>query len=102
MALCNMNKSTTKQIIEDFTHEDLENVRHLISFRKLVEKEPYENRISLLTDDDYFRLVLSEEIIKIQKYIRRLHIFLSCLLILVQDLPKTPLGKQVYFILFGH
>lgn len=100
MALCNLNKGTTKQVIKEFLHEDLESVRHLMSFRKLVENESYENRINLLTDDDYFRAVLSAEIIKIQKYIRRLHIFLECLLILVRDLPKTPLGKQVCLCFF--
>lgn len=95
MALCNLNKTKTSAIIKGLDHESLENARHLLSFRKLVESESYENRIKLLTDDDYFRKILNEEVIKIQKYIRRLHLFLQCLLILVADLPKAPLGKQV-------
>lgn len=95
MALCSLDKNHTKNIIETFDHDSLENVRLLKSFRKLVESDSHENRIKLLTDDEYFRTVLNQEIIKIQKYIKRLHIFLECLLILVADLPTAPLGKQV-------
>ncbi|KAG5885796.1 hypothetical protein JTB14_031513 [Gonioctena quinquepunctata] len=95
MALCSLDKKVTTAAINAFSHEDLENVRHLLSFRKLVESESYENRIRLLTDDDYFKTTLKEEIKKIQKYIRRLFMFLRILLILVEDLPKTPLGNQV-------
>lgn len=95
MVLCDLDRHKTNELIKNCDHDTLENVRHLMSFRKLVESESYENRIKLLTDDNHFRLVLKEEIIKIQKYIRRLHIFLECLLILVADLPQAPLGKQV-------
>lgn len=95
MVLCSLDKKETKELIKNFDHESLENVRHLKSFRKLVENNSYENQIKLLTNDDYFRTVLSEEVVKLQKYLRRLHIFLECLLILVADLPKAPLGKQV-------
>lgn len=95
MVLCSLDKKVTKELITNFDHESLENVRHFKSFRKLVEDSSYENQIKLLTDDQYFRTVLSEEVVKLQKYIRRLHIFLECLLILVADLPKAPLGKQV-------
>lgn len=98
MALCNLNKKITKMVIEGFKHEDCENARKLMSFRKLVENETYENRIKLLTDDDYFKSTLEMEIIKIQKYIRRLFLFLKCLLILVKDLPRAPLGKQVKYM----
>lgn len=95
MVLCSYSKKETNELIENFDHESLENVRRLMSFRRLVESESYENRIKLLTDDDYFKQVLKTDIIKIQKYLRRLHIFLECLLALVSDLPKAPLGKQV-------
>lgn len=95
MALCSSNKQEITQILTKFTHEDYENVRHLMSFRKLVERESYKNRISLLTDDDHLKNVLLKETSQIQKYIRRLHLFLRCLFILVADLPQAPLGKQV-------
>ncbi|KAJ8929297.1 hypothetical protein NQ314_018004 [Rhamnusium bicolor] len=95
MSLCNSNKNEVKQILNGFTHEDCENVRQIMSFRKLVESESYANRIKLLTDDAYFKKILEQEISKINKYIKRLHIFLKCLFIMVEDLPKAPLGKQI-------
>lgn len=95
MVLCNLEKKRTSEAIKNFDHDSLESARHVMSFRRLVENESYENRILLLTNDNYFRRVLNENIVKIQKYIRRLHLFLECLLILVVDLPKAPLGKQV-------
>ncbi|CAH0556949.1 unnamed protein product [Brassicogethes aeneus] len=95
MSLCSESKKEIKQLIKKFKHEDCENTRRLLSFRKLVESESYENRIKLLTDDDYFKIVLEEEVFKLRKYIRRLHIFLKALWILVCDLPKAPLGKHL-------
>ncbi|XP_074034724.1 origin recognition complex subunit 3 isoform X3 [Leptinotarsa decemlineata] len=95
MALCSMDKRVTTEVIDSFSHDDLENVRHLLSFRKLVEGESYENRIKILTDDDYFKQILRDEIKKLQKYIRRFHMFLYILCVLVRDLPKAPLGIQV-------
>lgn len=97
MALCNESKKEIKKIIKEYTHEDCENVRRLLSFRRLVESESYENQIKLLTDDEYFKTVLEDEVSKLKKYIRRLHIFLKALWVLVNDLPKAPLGKHVSF-----
>ncbi|EFA03157.1 origin recognition complex subunit 3 [Tribolium castaneum] len=93
MALC--QRKHIKQIISDFSHDDLENARRLMSFRKLVESESPEARIALLTDDNYFRNVLLREVRKIVAYLPNLHLFLRCLHVLVGDLPKAPLGKQV-------
>lgn len=95
MALCSLSKEHVCQLLSDFKHEDLENIRQLLSFRKLVEQETFENRIKLLEDDDYFAQIVSNSIINIQKYIKRFHVYLHCLFILVGDLPKAPLGKQV-------
>lgn len=67
----------------------------LLNFRTLVESEPHQNRIKLLTDDSYFKRIVFEKIVIIQRYIRRLHIFLKCLHCLVTDLPGSPLGKNV-------
>nr|XP_023028487.1 origin recognition complex subunit 3-like [Leptinotarsa decemlineata] len=102
MALCSMDKRVTTEVIDSFSHDDLENVRHLLSFRKLVEGESYENRIKILTDDDYFKQILRDEIKKLQKYIRRFHMFLYILCVLVRDLPKAPLGIQVKSSLSGY
>lgn len=104
-SLCVSGKKEIKHTLENFTHEDYENVRQLLSFRRLVEGESYENRIKLLTDDDFLKNVVLEETDKLRKYIRRFHFFLRYLYILVWDLPKAPLGKQVikliYLTIFG-
>lgn len=98
MALC-LNKKI-KHLLSDFTKDDYEQVRKLLSFRKLVENEENpENRIKLLTNDEYFGTVLQNEIKKIRKYIIYMHLFIKCLHVLVADLPKAPLGKQVMFLL---
>ncbi|KAL3281804.1 hypothetical protein HHI36_005005 [Cryptolaemus montrouzieri] len=64
-----------EEILKNFTEEDFENLRRIYSFRDLVEREEsYKKRIQLLTDNVYLKI---------------------CLHVLVKDLPKTPLGKQV-------
>lgn len=101
MALCT-NITDTRTIINKFKREDCENVRQLMSFRKLVESRSYEERIKLLLDDDYFKQVLYEEIMKIHDYMRLFHLFIKCLHVLVYDLPKNPLGHQVRIDLFKY
>nr|CAI5833367.1 unnamed protein product [Callosobruchus analis] len=95
MSLCTLSMSEARQTIEKFTHDDFENARHLLSFRKLVEDQTYENRIKLLTNDIYFIEVLMEHLKSIQRYLRRFHLFLKLLHILVHDLPKAPLGRKL-------
>ncbi|ERL84124.1 hypothetical protein D910_01470 [Dendroctonus ponderosae] len=95
MALCLMEKTAIKNVLVDFNHEDCENVRHLLSFRNLVESEPYEQRIKLITDDEYFKQAVCDKVVAIQRYIKRLHVFLRCLHALVYDLPGSPLGKNL-------
>nr|CAH7723359.1 unnamed protein product [Callosobruchus chinensis] len=95
MSLCTLSKSEAREMLEMFTHDDFENARHLLSFRKLVEDQTYENRIKLLTDDAYFKEVMMEHLKTIQKYLRRFHLFLKLLHVLVNDLPKAPLGKKI-------
>ncbi|XP_030747347.1 origin recognition complex subunit 3 isoform X2 [Sitophilus oryzae] len=96
MALCSLDRNDVKNTLNIFKSEDFENVRHLKSFRQLVESESYQNQINLLTNDVYLKGVIFENIVILQKYIRRLHIFLRCLYILVSDLPGHPLGKHLY------
>ncbi|XP_066152225.1 origin recognition complex subunit 3 isoform X2 [Euwallacea fornicatus] len=95
MALCQTDKRGIKEVIDLFEHDDYESVRHLLSFRNLVEAEPPENRIKLLTDDQYLKMVLYDKVIAVQKYTRRLHVFLKCLHVLVRDLPGAPMGKNI-------
>ncbi|XP_066259603.1 origin recognition complex subunit 3 [Euwallacea similis] len=95
MALCQTDKKGIKEVIDLFEHNDYESVRRLLSFRSLVEAEPPENRIKLLTDDQYLKTVLYDKVIAVQKYTRRLHVFLKCLHVLVRDLPGAPMGKNL-------
>lgn len=96
MALCTKAKEIPK-ILDQFSHEDLEDVRHLLSFRKLVESSSPKERIALLTDDASFKETLQVELMKLHTYLYTFHFFLKCLHVLVTDLPKYPLGKQVDF-----
>lgn len=94
MALCTKSKDISK-VLNQFSHEDFENVRHILSFRKLVENSSPKERIALLTDDTHLKKILQIELMKLHKYLYTFHFFLKCLHIMVADLPKYPLGKQV-------
>ena len=93
-ALCTISK-TVNGTIDNLDSLECENVRRLMSFRKLVKGERHENKIKLLTDDNYLKGVLKEEVQKNYKYLDGFHIFLRCLRVLVADLPRPPLGKNV-------
>lgn len=99
MTLCHLEPATAEEIIDELSEEDFESLRQLPSFRNLVVNESKENQVKLLVNDEYLSLVLYKEICKMQVYIRMLHLFLKCLLVLVEDLPRAPLGKQVNFVL---
>lgn len=99
MALCT-NFRESQAILSKFSQEDCENARRLLSFRKLVESESYENRIKLLTDDNYLKKVLYDQLVHLHYYVMAFHLFIRCLHVLVQDLPNSPLGKQVYYYNF--
>lgn len=94
MALCTKVKDISK-ILSQYSHEDFEDVRHLLSFRKLVESSPPKQRIALLTDDTFLKNSLHIELVKLHQYLYTFHFFLKCLHVMVADLPKYPLGKQV-------
>lgn len=95
MALCNLSKYVTQETIHEFTEDDFESVKQLPSYKKLVESESKEVQVKLLVDNDYFAEVLYQKICDMQMYIKLLHLFLRCLLVLVEDLPRAPLGKKV-------
>ncbi|XP_050314452.1 origin recognition complex subunit 3 [Anthonomus grandis grandis] len=96
MALCDMDRKTVKNTLQEFSHEDFDNVRYLKSFRTMVESESDPAiRIKLITDNEHFKTVVLEKVTNLQRYIRRLHIFLECLYSLVCDLPESPLGKNL-------
>lgn len=94
MALCTDLKNA-KIVLDEFNRDDFEDVRHLLSFRKFVESHSAKERIKLLTDDGFLKKKLLEELISFHEYLFVFHVFLNLLHILVEDLPKTPLGKHV-------
>lgn len=94
MALCTISKNVNG-IVDALDSSDCEDVRHLMSFRKLVKSECHMNRIKLFIDDDYLKSVLKEKVQIIYKYLDGFHIFLKCLHLLVADLPNHPMGKEV-------
>lgn len=94
MALCTKAKDIPK-ILEQFSHTDFEDVRRVFSFRKFVEAASPRDRISMLTDDDYLKKILAKELKRLHEYLYTFHVFLRCLHVMVADLPKYPLGKQV-------
>lgn len=81
-------------MIKSLTHEDMETIRHLLSFRPYVEAlNDCQKVIAILTDDGYLKK-------KLPKLLRDCHLhfiyfrtFLEFLTVLVQNLPKSPLGK---------
>ncbi|XP_055854624.1 origin recognition complex subunit 3 [Episyrphus balteatus] len=92
-ALCTSYFSSLK-MIKYLTHEDMETIRHLLSFRPYVESlNDCQSIIAILTDDGYLKK-------KLPKLLRDCHLhfiyfraFLEFLTVLVQDLPKSPMGK---------
>ncbi|XP_077289672.1 origin recognition complex subunit 3 [Arctopsyche grandis] len=81
--------------IRNLTDEDLENVRHLPSFRPYVESMPPETRISLLLDNESLTVYLSQALNCFHTYLSNFHTALKLLRIFVASLPTAPLGKQI-------
>lgn len=95
MALC-VDGDKTDGVLDSFAPEDLESVRRLVSFRSYVENEPDPQlRIDLLENDEYLTSVLRNELRDFHSYLHCFHGLLRCLALLVTDLPRGPLGKQV-------
>lgn len=86
-----------KENVSKLTEQDVEDVRHLYSFRPYVESKPAAARILLLTDDEYFKIDLVKKLNSFHEYLSNFHLILKMLLIFVKDLPDFPLGRQVRF-----
>ncbi|KAH8384781.1 hypothetical protein KR093_008289 [Drosophila rubida] len=92
-ALCtNYNKALGR--IQQLTHDDMETIRRLSSFRPYVEQiNDCKRIIAVLTDDDYLKKKLPQLLRDCLLYFM---LFRSCLEFfteLVGDLPRCPLGK---------
>lgn len=73
----------------------LEQLRRLPSFRPYVELQMPQIQIKLLTDDEYFKQKLVHHIKGFHTYLGYFHMLLRCFNILIEDLPRAPVGKQV-------
>lgn len=95
MALCT-NSRNLKRVLEQLTHEDLEKIQELPSVKKFIIN-PSPGKKSKFADDEYFKNIIYEKFQEFYAYLNSLHLFLKCLYVLVSDLPKSPLGKQVSY-----
>ncbi|KAM4625985.1 origin recognition complex subunit 3 [Polymixia lowei] len=77
------------------SHQDLERVRQLPSFRRYVEKQEPQDQVNLLTDDTYVKEVCQKLLKGLRKYHKNYYPILRCLHTLTSSLPKYPLGKQI-------
>ncbi|XP_050324671.1 origin recognition complex subunit 3 [Bactrocera neohumeralis] len=93
-ALC-ANYTASLNRIKDLTHEDIESLRRLLSFRPYVESiNDCKRIIAILTDDSYLKKKLPQLLRDCHIHFMLLRIFLEFFTVLVGDLPKCPLGKQ--------
>lgn len=92
-SLCtNYSASLTK--IKAMTHDDMETIRKQLSFRPYVESiNDCKRIIAILTDDNYLKKKLPSLLKDCHIYFILKRIFLEFLTVLVEDLPKCPLGK---------
>ncbi|XP_075970562.1 origin recognition complex subunit 3 [Anticarsia gemmatalis] len=93
-ALC-CQREMLEEVIMDLSSDDLENIRHLMSFRPFLEQQDCRTKISLFEDDDYFRDALYRQMIKLHDYLHSFYMCVRLLNILVKDLPKNMLGRSV-------
>lgn len=93
MALCS-NYEESLKYINKFDHEEFEYIRRLPSFRPYVESlQDYQKIIDILTDDEYLKKDLPGLLKECHVYFKVFSCFVEFLTVLVQDLPKCPLGK---------
>ncbi|KAM7344166.1 origin recognition complex subunit 3 isoform 1-T2 [Cochliomyia hominivorax] len=92
-SLCtNYSASLTK--IKGMTHDDMETIRKQLSFRPYVESiNDCKRIIAILTDDNYLKKKLPSLLKDCHIYFMLKRIFLEFVTVLVEDLPKCPLGK---------
>lgn len=81
---------------ERISHKQIEQIRRLPSFRPLVEgsKNPV-HVIAMLTDDEYLMNALGPLVRDIYSYFMKFHCYMRVLLLLVKDLPQSPLGRHL-------
>lgn len=88
-------RDNLKNAIETLNAEDLENIRHLLSFRPFVEEQNSRTVISLFEDDIFFKNMLFKKMNELYDYIYSFYLCLRLFLVFVKDLPGQSLGKSV-------
>lgn len=94
MSLC-CNKKNIDANVDILNSETLEAIRHLPSFRPYVESSSPSTKIALLTNDDYFKSDIKKCLNSFHDYTYMFYKTLHILLGFIQNLPNSPLGKQV-------
>lgn len=76
------------------THQDMETIRKQLSFRPYVENiNDCKRIIAILTDDNYLKKKLPSLLKDCHIHFTVMRVFLELVTVLVEDLPKCPLGK---------
>ncbi|KAH8418571.1 hypothetical protein KR222_002221, partial [Zaprionus bogoriensis] len=92
-ALCTSYSQALSRI-QQLTHEDVETIRRLLSFRPYVEQiNDCKRIIAVLTDDDYLKKKLPQLLRDCLLYFLLFRCSLEFFTELVGDLPRCPLGK---------
>lgn len=91
---------TIEKMSDDYSgrlsRTEIEQIRHLPSFRPLVESlEDPTDVIAMLEDDEYIMNALGPLVRNIYCYFMKFHCYMRVLIILVKDLPHAPLGKHL-------
>lgn len=94
MALCTNYEESLKLVMK-LSHEDIEFIRHLPSFRPYVESLIDDPRqiIDILIEDDCMRKHLPNLLKECHLYSKNFRCFVEFLTVIVQDLPRCPLGE---------
>uniref|UniRef100_A0A8C4DF74 Origin recognition complex subunit 3 n=1 Tax=Dicentrarchus labrax TaxID=13489 RepID=A0A8C4DF74_DICLA len=92
--LCCKKKEALLNVMQ-LSHHDLESIRHLLSFRRYVEKQEPQEQLNLFRDDTHLKEVCQKLIKDLRKYHKNYYPVLRCLHTLTSSLPRYPLGKQV-------
>ncbi|CAL8273131.1 unnamed protein product [Merluccius merluccius] len=77
------------------SHQGLESVRQLASFRRYVEQQKPQEQVDLLTNDEHMKETCKKLLKGLHKYHKNFYPILRCLHTLTNALPKYPLGKQI-------
>lgn len=81
--------------VKQLSHDHLESVRRLPSFKRYVEKQECQDKENLLTNDDHLKEVCQRMVKDLGKYHKAYYPILRCLHTLTCSLPRYPLGKQI-------